>query len=483
MRWVVCTALILTPQTLLAAVSFSEVAWMGSTDSASHEWIELRNDGAVVDVSGWTIDDGMNLSIELVGTIPANQRVVLERTSDASVAGTAFLIYTGALVNTGATLSLRRPDGSLVDRVVGGADWENIGGDNTTKETAQYTEAGWITAAATPGAPPPAQSDSESTRSTAEDQPSGVSATDDRDEGTVPQHQEAAPNTDGGSADTIQLTLSANQLELSVGAPVRMYVNQSREFTVEPSGVGDRFANSVRYRWNFGDGHTATGQTVSHTYAYPGTYVVTVHGRYKRQEHVVRHVVTVLPVRFALSLGETGDVLVHNEASYDVNLSGYRVIGEDSFRFASYTILKSRQTITIPEEWLGATQGRMLGLYDQVGELVASYVPTLAHAANVVLPSESATPPTATVRQTPRVEFIPSASARELEAATDRSETDQENGDRAATSATPTAPATVSSAATEPTSRPDDRSLWILVALMCAVILGIYVTTHRSEAK
>ena len=118
------------PSYAFGAVTINEVSWMGGTDSANHEWIELFNDsGSSVDVSGWELSDGMNLSIDLTGTIGANDYAVLERSSDASAPGTAFLIYTGALVNTGATLKLRRDDGGLEDQVAGGEDWKQVGGD------------------------------------------------------------------------------------------------------------------------------------------------------------------------------------------------------------------------------------------------------------------------------------------------------------------------------------------------------------------
>ena len=120
MKSVLVVGLSLFPQLIFAAVSISEVAWMGTAVSPNHEWIELHNAGSAVDVTGWTLTDGMNLSITLEGTIPAESYVVLERTSDASAPGTAFHIYTGALVNSGATLYLKRADGSLVDQVSGG---------------------------------------------------------------------------------------------------------------------------------------------------------------------------------------------------------------------------------------------------------------------------------------------------------------------------------------------------------------------------
>jgi hypothetical protein len=120
--WLLIVTLVLLPKVAMA-VSINEVAWMGSVTSANHEWIELYNPGEAVSVAGWTLSDGMNLNITLVGEMAAASYVVLERTSEESAPGSAFLIYTGALVNGGTTLTLRTAGGEIHDQVAGGEGW------------------------------------------------------------------------------------------------------------------------------------------------------------------------------------------------------------------------------------------------------------------------------------------------------------------------------------------------------------------------
>jgi hypothetical protein len=348
MRAIILSSLFfLLPFYANAAVTFSEVAWMGSVASANHEWIELYNEGAAVEVTGWTITDGMNLNIELTGVVPANAYVVLERTSDDTVAGTAFLIYTGALVNTGATLQLLRGDGAIEDQVSGGEDWQNSGGDNVTKETAQYTSGGWVTAAATPGR-----------AITATEVAVAAASTTVSQVVTTTHH-----TTTGGSlqkakpSEPVVLTLPGVTLRLTPTAQKLGYVHQPIKFSVEPSGVGDTLIDSLQYEWNFGDGEVAKMKEVTHVYEYPGTYIVTVYAGFKRQEQVARHEITILPVMLSLTTNTNGDPQVNNDSPYEIDLSGYQLDGTKSFVFPPRTILLPNQTITIAKQKVGKTRG------------------------------------------------------------------------------------------------------------------------------
>ncbi|MFT7644855.1 MAG: hypothetical protein ACI9BF_000516 [Candidatus Paceibacteria bacterium] len=459
--------LLLLPMGVNAAVSISEVAWMGSIDSANHEWAELHNNGPATDVTGWILRDGVNFEIELSGTIPENSYAVLERTSDASAPGTAFFIYTGALVNTGATLKLERSDGSLVDQVPSGENWENIGGDNVTKETAQYTNSGWKTAPATPGSGLEWNDDSENTdKLIDEDEP------------------EAAKNTNtskkGNSGESVRLLMPGVSLDLAVDAQTIGYVHQKISFDVEPSGIGESLINSLVYQWNFGDGSVSTEKYSKHVFDYPGTYIVTVYAVFKRQEQVARHEITILPVQISLTTNREGDVQVNNDSPYELDISGYRLRGEKSFTFPSYSILLPNQTVTISKERLGKTKSRMIAIYDTEKSLVSSVTTnTLAFSSTEVRELVAPSPQISAISfsqvptETPDSNFT--FAPKSLPAAESIKE---ERFVEVALTATTTQIANAGAAVPDS----DSRSWYLaLVGVLVLGILGVYATPRRNQ--
>ncbi len=354
MRFAFFALILLIPSVSNAAIIISEVAWMGSTVSANHEWIELQNTGGSnVDVLGWTLTDGANLSIPLSGSISAGQYVVLERSSDASAIGSAFIIYTGALVNTGTTLKITRTDGGLEDQVAGGTDWSNIGGDNVTKETAQYTSTGWVTGASTPGS-----TNSGTVKKVVEDD---ETETETQTKNSTPR---SAP-----AGETVRLLVKGSTLAVAVDAQKIGYVNQGILFTAKPAGVGRTIENSMVYQWNFGDGSIGYGKEVSHGFLYPGTYVVTLYSAYATQKQLTRHEITILPVAMTLTRSRSGDIQVNNDSPYEIDISGYAVEGKKSFVFPNYSVLLPNQTITLPTHKVGGTQA---WIKDTLGEIVTA---------------------------------------------------------------------------------------------------------------
>ncbi len=354
-RLSLAVSLLALPEIALASVAISEVAWMGGATSANHEWIELYNTSDTpASLEGWVLTDGNSLEIVLGGSLAGGSFGVLERTSDESAPGSALLVYTGALVNTGTTLTLKDAQGVIVDQVVGGENWESIGGSNATKDTAQYSGTKWVTAPGTPGR-------ANATESAAQPE---VAVT------TNSTGRSSSGNLLKVEKKTVTLELANTTLTLRLVAPELVYVGQSVEFSVEASGPTKVVLDSLKYQWNFGDLATSSGQTARHRYRYPGEYVVTVYGTYGRHEQVARATVTVLPVTLSLGTNEDGVLQVHNDAAYEVLTGGFSLrTGEVERTFPEHSVLLPRATVTIAGI---RPHGVPVYLRDSAGRVVAT---------------------------------------------------------------------------------------------------------------
>ncbi len=350
------------------ALLINEIAWMGTSVGPNEEWIELYNSGTEdVSVDGWVLTDTVSLYIPLAGTVGAGDFAVLERTDDSSAPEvTMFLRYTGALSNDGRTLTLCResvteicPSGSIEDQIAGGEGWGSVGGDNETKETAQRTLSGWRGGTPTPGY---------ENESTARASSNSEAATN-----SETQHSNTtSQNIKKGIKKTTKIKSDDTELELTLQAPSVAYVNQVVAFEMIPKGAGKTILNSLSYMWNFGDTYTGVSKNPIHAFAYPGEYVVVVEAIFGKQKAITRHEIVVLPISLTLEVHESGDILIHNNARYEVDISGYQLKGKDFFVFPKHTIIKSNGTLTVSALRVGGNDTTEFSLHDSERRLLVS---------------------------------------------------------------------------------------------------------------
>jgi len=357
--------LVFIPVVTNAEVIFSEIAWMGTEENANNEWIEIYNFGSeMTDLTGWTISDGNSLSIELSGMMTPHGVFLLERTDDTTVPGIdADIIYTGALTNSGATLTIKDAGGQAVGSpLVGGGDWVNIGGNNEYKYTAQLTMTGtWVTGTATPGMP----NIEEDTHI-----PDGGDDDGDDDDTSSDTPTKSSSGSSSSSSKT-KTPVIAQKLNLAVTSPKIVYVNQEVPFEAIPTGVGKATKNSLKYMWNFGDTNTSDGKSTTHIFKYPGEYVVVTEAKFAKQIAQARQEVKVIQSSFTLTRDSNGDVVLTNKSTNEVDLHDFTLKGLTSFSFPRMSILKAGGSITIPKEKLG-TRTSSLSFYDTQNTSVAT---------------------------------------------------------------------------------------------------------------
>ncbi len=370
-----CLTLCAPPLTTFSEVRINEIAWMGTTESHLCNWIELYNTGGqAVDLIDWSLQIN-DITRELAdgegssSMIAADDYLLLKRQTATcpdpvpTVPGWKFTM--GNLPNSGATLRLLRPDGAIADEVVGGTDWSSVGGNNETKDTAQLTDTGWITAEPTPGAP---NANISGTTTTTSEQ---LSSTPTR----IRSARAPRPQS---------LRVPDSELKVDIIGPDYGYVNQPLTLTASTSGVGDTIAASLQYAWNWGDFHNqGGGASVRHTYQFPGTYVITLFATYGRHEQVARHEVTILPTPLAIEV-KNGLVHIHNTAPYEVDVSGVTISGASAQRFPPRSFIPAHGTITLTSVEVGAAPARPVLAHDRSGSVLASshdQTPTVAGEA------------------------------------------------------------------------------------------------------
>lgn len=348
-KYLLISALLFIPSSSYASVTMSEIAWMGTMTNANDEWIELYNSGSdSVDVEGWTVTNAeATILITLHGTIQGGGYALLERTDDDTVPGvSALVMYTGALSNTGTTLILKRSDGSTEDQVFGGADWSTIGGDNATKQTPQRTGSSWVTGVPTPGGVNVTQNQSTDTANT-------TVVTTDTNTTTV------SYGSGGGSLKkSTKQTKSMSKVSpvlptLSIAGPQLVYVNQSNVYEARVDGLEKTTSASLLYTWNFGDSNTREGKKPTHTYTYPGEYVVVVRGVFGKHDLTARTIVRVLPITLHITRTSAGDIRIVNTADHEIDISNFTLTGEKSFTFPENSILLEQGVVTVPKARVG----------------------------------------------------------------------------------------------------------------------------------
>lgn len=268
--------LLVAPASAQAEVFINEVAWMGTDESGTCEWIELYNDGdSVVDLSAWTLTVtnpgsakvillGEETSAQYTGIASRGFYLLARKSTSCSPPVADSLVdwlgsFGNGISNEGAKLELS--DGAsvvdTVDALEDGWSESGIGGTNAApKKTPQYTGSGWSVAAPTPRA---------------------TNSAPDEPELEDPEDEEAPPVvTVGGSAPSLPVEDPIVKLHLA-SVPSRIVLaGAATPFrAVAYDGTGE-VRRDAKVRWSFGDGSARNGAHVQYAYREPGEYTAVV---------------------------------------------------------------------------------------------------------------------------------------------------------------------------------------------------------------
>lgn len=297
--------LFLTPQIAFASIYVSEIAWMGDSESANNEWVEIYSDEGI-DLTGWSLAalDGTP-SISLESTI--NGALVLYR----------GVHYSGALENGGEVLILSDADGTEVFRVDGSDGW-SVGGNNETKESAQYVSGNWVTAAPTPGTVTVSES--------------------------VVKEEVATPTS----------SYERPYLVISIPDVIDVVAGDEHIFSVEVgNNEGAKYSGALVH-WNFGDGSMISGNTIYHRYSFAGNYTAHVSVKYGGEEISKKINVVVREADISFSIVNASKIEVRNGDKKELDISHWRIVdGSNIFMFPAHSYIGEESSIFFSKEITG----------------------------------------------------------------------------------------------------------------------------------
>lgn len=450
---------------------------MGSDESYFCEWIELHNSGAEsMSLENWALQIGdgpmkplaegeLNSNAIAAGGYYVVERLVTSCPDPVPAVDDALVAF-GSIPNSNITIRLFSDveQEHPVDQIASGEDWIELGGDNETKETAQYTDSGWITAAATPGQ---VNAGTQSTRATATEESSS-----DADIATTTTTSSVRQSR-GATKTTISLAEQAakqEQLDLTISYPTTVYVAQPVQFTVEVAGRSQVVRNSLRYNWNFGDLTTTASSAPTHQYDFPGEYVVSVQASYYEYEASEQRTVTVLPVKLSMNITADGHLQIHNTSPYEVDVSQYTLSTVPPITFPDRSVITPRGTITVANAQLGTHAGA-IQLHDTAGNLISDTESMADSEAPSVARGQRATPP-------PQV-------AGAVQTVTNEVRTTATNSTSTLPSAVTSTPVLAAQGVAPEPAAPERQWLWygLLAAVVGVGVLTIFLTTAPTSPR
>lgn len=326
MKILVIVLILFSAQTVSAQVFINEI----QVSPIGERFIELYNSGnANVNLTGWYIQrktaTGNSFS-SLVTSTQLKDKII--NSNDYFVISRELLINSDVIIDNltiteANTLRLRDSKGEDVDQIE-----LVIIGEGKSYQRVSSNE--WIVANPTPNAV------NEISQNTNFASSASTSISPTQTTATEPATQQ------------VSVKAGLQTRVVLAGAPII--------FEGKIAGLENSYG-TFKTTWTFGDGASAEGESVTHTYYYPGEYTAVldvVSGSLKATDKMLVRV--VLP---NLSLRTGGDATrsfftIENRGGDELDISGWQVAGgEKTFIFPKNTILGARKSATFASEVTG----------------------------------------------------------------------------------------------------------------------------------
>ena len=160
--------------------------------------------------------------------------------------------------------------------------------------------------------------------------------------GSSSAHYSAAPLSSLKILPGFEVSAGRDRLG-TVGSPLEFKVETNIEYT-----------NNSIFVWNFGDGREGGGEIVSHTYMYPGEYVLMLNVAGPRGKAVSRINIKIVSPELAITNVSRERIEIANNSKSEVSLFGRALVTKDKvFAFPRDTIIKAGQKISFGADVTG----------------------------------------------------------------------------------------------------------------------------------
>ncbi|HEY4498510.1 MAG TPA: lamin tail domain-containing protein [Candidatus Paceibacterota bacterium] len=352
-----------------ASVVISEIMYdLEVGADTGREWVEVQNTGSAdVDFTVWKFfENGVNHELKVAqgsGTIPGGGFALIVDDAAkflADHAGFSGLLFDSSfsLSNTGESLSLKNAD-VVIDTV----SYSNTQGANGDGNSLQRSGNSWISASPTPGA----------VNATTASLPSAPANTDTSANAT------SANTTTGVDSSSSHTTTSVEEPKITASfeASKDALVGVDVTFVGYARGLKGEPLSSARYLWAFGDGAMKEGQSVLHTYAIPGEYVVVLEVSSDKYSASARTVIAVSPSRVTIQSfqsGSDGFIELRNGANTEVDLSFWQLsVGSRIFYIPKNTRVLGGKSVIFPNIVTGLSPAENMTLRYPNGSLATEY--------------------------------------------------------------------------------------------------------------
>jgi hypothetical protein len=364
-RIVTAAFILVLPALVSAEVIISEIMYNPLGADHERDWIELFNSGTdPVTIKGgssgadsWRIyqeSSTGSVNNRTLGTLAYQGDMIILSGEYLIVAadGVSFKVdypgYTGKIITSGAmTLT------STISQKVGlrlgssGTPWGVVTysseqGGNDDGQSLQLKSGAWVSAFPTPGV-----NNLSSTSSSAIQTQSNYSSTTSVSISTNSNNSNSNIN-EAFSAHFSSSELSSKKTEAALSVSAGRDRLGSVGSPMEFRAINDfEYTHRANFTWSFGDGTQGVGESLIHTYDYPGEYVVVLNVESPEGKGVARTNIKIIDPGLVISTATPQRIEIKNNSSYETSLYGWAMIsGSGFFLFPKDTLIRAGQSVS-----------------------------------------------------------------------------------------------------------------------------------------